>query len=170
MHGAKPRHTSGFTLVEVLVALAIVAFGLVAVFGQLSQSATAANRLREKTLAEWVALNAIAELRLSGEYPGVGKRSDDVEMAGQRWHYDIAVSKLEGDAFRRLDVSVSYSDDPQRPLTTVQAFVGQPLLAAGAGIPLPNNEGQPQSGPASGPVSDPVQPPDTGNGENGGTE
>jgi general secretion pathway protein I len=114
----------GFTLVEVLVALAIIAFGLVAVFGQMSQSATAANRLREKTLAEWVALNQLAELRLSGVYPPVGTRSGDVEMANSAWHYEM---KVEDREFSRLvEVRVSYTADTQRPLALVSGAVARP--------------------------------------------
>ena len=44
----------GFTLLEVLVALVIVGLGMIAVFGQISQSLTATARLRDKTLATWV--------------------------------------------------------------------------------------------------------------------
>ncbi len=123
----------GFTLVEVLVALAIIAFGLVAVFGQMSQSATAANRLREKTLAEWVALNQLAELRLSGVYPPVGTRSGDVEMANSSWHYEM---KVEDREFSRLvEVRVSYTADTQRPLALVSGAVARPAGGGTNAVP-----------------------------------
>ena len=54
----------GFTLLEVLVALAIIGLGMVAVFSQLNQSLLAASRLRDKTLASWIALDRITELRV----------------------------------------------------------------------------------------------------------
>ena len=182
MRAEMQRFQCGFTLVEVLVALAIVAFGLVAVFGQLSQSTTAASRLREKTLAEWVALNQLAELRLSGEYPGIGTRSDDVEMAGSRWHYDIKISETQGNYMRRADVSVSYTDNQQRPLATVVGFIGQPLAVAGSqpGLPLPGPDGQlvpegestlgTDGDPDPSPLVPPETPPDSGNGSPGSTE
>ena len=56
----------GFTLIEVLVALAIVAIGMAAVLGTLTSSANTVVYLRDKTFANWVALNQIAQLRLSG--------------------------------------------------------------------------------------------------------
>lgn len=171
------RHTGsarGFTLIEVLVALAIIAFGLVAVFGQMGQSATAANRLRDKTLAEWVALNRIAEIRLSGQYPGVGTQSDDVEMADVRWRYEVRISETEGNYLRRADVSVARADAPDRPVVTVVGFIAQPAptVTTGSGWPLlgPDGEvvggadgGQGDAGTDETPEENPVQPitPDT---------
>jgi len=116
---------SGFTLIEVLVALAIVALGLIGVFGQMSQSATAASRLREKTLADWIAINAVTELRLTGEFPAVGTRSNDIEMANTRWHYEMKVSETDGGPLRRVDVTVSLAEMPDRPIAVASGFVAQ---------------------------------------------
>jgi general secretion pathway protein I len=115
----------GFTLVEVLVALAIIAFGLVAVFGQLSQSAAAAARLRDKTFAHWVALDRLTELRLSGTFPGEGISSDEVEMGNRRWRYEIKVSATDTDDLRRADVSVAFAESPDQPLITVTGFLAE---------------------------------------------
>lgn len=153
------RGARGFTLIEVLVALAIIAFGLIAVFGQLSQSATAAGRLRDKTLAHWVAMNTLTELRLLGEFPAVGTQSDDVEMANVRWRYEIRVSETASDALRRADVTVAFEDDPDRPVATLVGFLPRPaqgggLVAAGAGWPLISPDGDPLAAPS--PATPPV--------------
>ncbi len=63
----------GFTLIEVLVALAIVAIGMAALLSALSSSADSASYLRDKTFAEWVALNRIEEVRLASAMPQEGK-------------------------------------------------------------------------------------------------
>lgn len=131
MNSDRLRTAGGFTLIEVMVALAIVAFGLIAVVGQLNQSATAALRLRERTFAHWVAMNQIVELRLAGGFPPVGTRSDDVEMANQRWHYEVKVSATEDDRLRRADVSVSLADRQNRPLATAVGFLAEPPQATG---------------------------------------
>ena len=119
----KPR---GFTLLEVLVALVIVGLGLMAVFSQLNQTLITATMLRERTLAHWVAMDRIAELRLAGELPEVGETSDEVEMAGVEWTYVMTFSEVGIDNFRRVDVTVSFADTPDRVITELAGFLGQP--------------------------------------------
>lgn len=141
--------TRGFTLVEVLVALAIIAFGLAAVFGQLSQSATAASRLRDKTLAHWVAVDRLTELRLTGAFPSAGVSSDEIEMANTRWRYEIKVSTTDTDDLRRADVSVGFADAPDRPVATVTGF-----LAARRTAPGPATSGWFVAGSGEGPPTE----------------
>jgi general secretion pathway protein I len=121
-----PAHRSGgFTLLEVLVALAIVGLGLVAVFGQLNQTLIAASIMRDRTLAHWVAMNRLAELRLSGELPDVGERSDEVEMGGVEWSYELKFSEVGLENIRRVDVAVSFADSPDRVVTELIGILGQ---------------------------------------------
>ncbi len=136
-----PCHCRGFTLLEVLVALVIIGLGMMAVFGQLNQSLIAVSTIRDKTFANWVAMNRIAELRLSGEFPKVGEQRDEVEMAGMRWRYRMKVSDVGVDGFRRIDISVSQADDPERELVTLAGFLARPSDAtpANAGRWLPGD-------------------------------
>ena len=99
----------GFTLIEVLVALAIVAIGMAAVLGALTSSASTVLYMRDKTLAQWVALNHIAEQRLqnqAGQVPQTGKSDGDVDYAGSKWHWhqEIVATAVQG--MVRLDVRV----------------------------------------------------------------
>lgn len=163
MNDERPQRSQGFTLIEVMVALAIVAFGLIAVFGQLNQSAAAAMRLRDRSFAHWVAMNRIVELRLGGGFPAVGTRSDDVEMANQRWHYEVTISATEDDRLRRVDVTVSQADRQGRPLATAVGFLTetpQPTAQPGAatGWPLLSIDGQSEAQPTT-------VPPPTGSNE-----
>ena len=75
----------GFTLVEVLAALVIVALGMAALLMTLGSSASTVAYLREKTLAQWIALNQIATARLSGVMPKVGTSDGKIDYAGRRW-------------------------------------------------------------------------------------
>lgn len=119
----------GFTLLEVLVALVIIGLGLMAVFSQLNQTLITASMLRERTLAHWVAMDRIAELRLAGQLPDVGETSDDIEMAGVEWAYVLTFSDVGIENFRRVDVTVSFADRPDRVVTELAGFLGAARVA-----------------------------------------
>jgi general secretion pathway protein I len=100
----------GFTLIEVLVALAIVAIGMAAVLGALSSAAGSVSYLRDKTFAQWVALNRIATLRLSGQMTVVGNSDGDTDFAGRSWHWRQEVTATEVPGVVRIDVRVRPAD------------------------------------------------------------
>jgi general secretion pathway protein I len=102
----KRTHAGGFTLVEVLVALVIVAVGMAAVLSTLTSSATMIVFLRDHTFAQWVALNRIATVRLSGTQPQTGHSDGDVNFAGRGWHYRQEVITTDVQGVVRIDVSV----------------------------------------------------------------
>jgi type II secretion system protein I len=78
----------GFTLIEVMVALVIVAFGMGAVLAALSSAAGNISALHDKTLAQWVALNQVADTRLSLQVPSTGTSEGDVKAFGNaNWHW-----------------------------------------------------------------------------------
>jgi len=102
--------TSGFTLLEVLVALAIVTIGMAALLGALSSSADTVSYLRDKTFAQWVALNQITTLRLSGQQAQPGDSDGDTDYAGRTWHWRQEVTATEVPGVVRIDVKVRPKD------------------------------------------------------------
>jgi general secretion pathway protein I len=100
----------GFTLLEVLVAMAIVAIGMAAVLGTLTASADTVSYLRDKTFANWVALNQIAMLRLKGQAPQPGKSDGDIDYAGRKWHWRQEITALQLPGMLRIEVSVRPAD------------------------------------------------------------
>jgi general secretion pathway protein I len=94
----------GFTLLEVLIALAIVALSVGALLGTVTSSASNVIYLRNKTLAEWVALNRLTEIRIAKLMPDKGKRTGNAEMGGQRWQWEEEVVELPVKGMFRIDV------------------------------------------------------------------
>lgn len=102
----------GFTLLEVLVALAILAIALTAVTRAVGMAARQAGDVRERMLAQWVAENRLAEHRAKAHWIDAGSSADGtVEQAGfaLRWHEDVKATPNA--LFRRIEVTVFRSDD-----------------------------------------------------------
>jgi general secretion pathway protein I len=126
--GARAR---GFTLIEVLVALAIAALGLGAALSVVTNSARNAVYLRDKTFASWIAQNRITELRLGGTMPSVDKTDGDLNFAGQKWKWEQTVTQTDVPGMRRIDVAVRFAEAPvENVLATVTGFVGRTQIAA----------------------------------------
>jgi general secretion pathway protein I len=142
--GARPR---GFTLIEVLAALVIVALGMLGVIQAVTQTARNGTYLREKTLAHWVAMNVITEQRLQASPPNVSESSDDVEFAGQRWRWTLTVTQTAVESMRRMDVSVRPADKPDGDaLASVSGFYGSAIGPVGTVTALAWTGGQDTGG------------------------
>jgi general secretion pathway protein I len=119
----------GFTLIEVLVALAIVAIGMAALMSALTNSAGTTVFMRDKTLAEWVALNQVEAVRLSLQRPQKGESDGDAEMGGRKWKWHQEVMETEVKGMMRVDVSVKPAEvaGDTNWYATVSAITGDAL-------------------------------------------
>ncbi len=116
----------GFTLIEVMVALTIVALSLTAIGATTNQMIDAANTMRERTYASWIAQNKITELRLANEEPEVSSTSGDVDFANATWEWRAVVSESGVEDFYRVDVTVSLAGSDY-DIRTVTGFIGRPV-------------------------------------------
>lgn len=144
------RRTRGFTLLEVLVALAVVAISLAAVIKSTAEMSAGATYLRDKTFAHWVAMNRMAELRLEGKPPAIGFDKGKAEMAGHEWFWNVKVDKTEDSSIRRVDITVRSDDDEDLPaLANLSGFFSTATVSATIGTQTsgnnsPNNSGNGQ--------------------------
>jgi general secretion pathway protein I len=96
--------SSGFTLLEVLIALAIVALSAGALLGAVTSSGSNVSYLRDKTLSEWVSLNRLTEIRMAADMPAAGRRKGNSVMGGMRWEWEEEVTQLPVQGMFRVEV------------------------------------------------------------------
>jgi general secretion pathway protein I len=173
---AAQRTALGFTLIEVIVALVIIGLGMLGAIQAVSQTAGNSGYLRDKTIAHWVAMNRLTEIRLQKTAPGIDKTSDEVEMAGRRWKWTMDVTQTPVDTIRRIDISVRPADAKEdSSLASVTGFYGAAVAPPGttliawqgAGDGPPARQGDeddeqqpPQDQPTEGPPEDEDPRPD----------
>ncbi len=117
----------GFTLLEILVALAILAVALSSAIRASSAAIQTAGDLRLRVLAAWVAENRLAELRALRAWPAAGVSEGNVEMVGEPLQWQQTVTSTPNERFRRLEISVVRTGDRQEAALVRQvAYLTQP--------------------------------------------
>jgi general secretion pathway protein I len=145
---------AGFTLIEVLAALIIVGLGMLAVIQAVSQTVNNANYLREKTIAHWVAMNKLTEVRLNPLAPPGGDTNGDVEMAGITWHWRMTINATDVPTMQRIDIQVApKAAGDKASIASISGFYGTAIAAGGGRVEWdvnPLSGGSASSGSAAG--------------------
>lgn len=118
------RRMHGFTLIEVLVALAILAIALAAAARAASVATDSATEVRLRTLATWVAQNRIAELNATAAFPAAGAASGKSTMAANEFDWQQTISGTPNAAFRKITLTVSRAGN-LHTLITMHAYLVQ---------------------------------------------
>lgn len=121
------RRADGFTLLEVLIALLVVALALTALVRVAGIGSRDFAGLRERTLAGWIAANVLAETRLSPAAPPTGRREGRLRYAGRDWRWAMEVQNTPEPGIRRLDVRVFAGNEHDDALATLAGFRGDVL-------------------------------------------
>ena len=128
-----PRAFLGFTLVEVMVALAVVAVALPALLVTLSQQLDGLRYLEDRTQAQWVAANRLAELRLVVGAKGslqTGRVSGNEELAGRNWYWWSEGVETQLPGFFRYEINVADNEAGRdTPLHTLDGYLAKETVS-----------------------------------------
>jgi general secretion pathway protein I len=180
------HRTGGFTLVEVLVALVVVALGLTALMVAVNGTARTSGFLRDKSLAQWIALNRLSEVRLNLVKFGQNTDTGELDFGNRKWHYDTRYFDTSIGSMKRVVVRVYLGDAKTKgnPLAQAVGFLGSslsppgsniadwtagivtapaagtpnPVGTPGAGTPVPGTPGTPSPGTPINPTPSPPSP------------
>ena len=120
---------SGFTLLEVMIALAVLSIVSAALLKNAAQSVQQAAVIEERVYATWVAENELNarrfEIRSDATFPDVGTQRAGVSLAGRDWDVVVATDSTENENVRRVTVQVFNASDNTEPVVELDGFVGR---------------------------------------------
>lgn len=134
IRAASAGHASagGFTLIEILIALAVFAVASSALITNATQTVSQTGLLRDKTIAHWIALNEMTQIRSNirteEDYPQTGTTQSEINMLYTDWLVEVEVASTENDDVRRITVDVFRDDfdkDEGFSMVTLIGFVGK---------------------------------------------
>lgn len=120
--------TRGFTLLEVMVALAILALALMAALRAGASATQNSGEIRLRQLADWVALDRLEEHRARRDWLPIGITSGETMQGNQRFRWEEKIGGTPNAQFRRVDIRVMADDstDPNHALARVTGFLIRP--------------------------------------------
>lgn len=128
MRAERSPHARGFTLLEVLIALLVLAIALLALTRTASVQAEQFATLRERTLAGWLAQDLLAETRLASALPPTGSSNGTRRFGLRDWRFEVRVQGTDIATIRRIDVRVFDAGDREHALAQLSGFAGEDLL------------------------------------------
>ncbi|MDH5764672.1 MAG: type II secretion system minor pseudopilin GspI [Gammaproteobacteria bacterium] len=124
---------SGFTLIEILVALVIIAVALGALIKASSDHTFSASYLKQKTIAHWVAMNELTLLQVEKKWPDLGSEKKHTDMADHQWFWTREVLELPdlvtgepSQQVRQVLFTVYLDEDRQQQLTRLTGYLERP--------------------------------------------
>lgn len=126
------KSQAGFTLLEVLIALGVLAIALGAMTQAIGNATSNVTHLKDKTFAHWVAMNQVTSLHASQQFPSLGSEKGSEVMANHEWFWLRSVNKTPGreeisQYSRQVIIEVRRKESDPKPLVTVMTFVAKPI-------------------------------------------
>lgn len=126
MHSKK---TSGFTLLEIMITVAVLAVVGTALVKNATQTVKQTTIIEDRTFGLWIAENQLSQMRVEPRtdenYPGVGTDRFNVTMANREWEVVVQVASTQNNDIRRIEIEVFDEADLDNPVAGLTAFMGR---------------------------------------------
>ncbi|WP_026957580.1 MULTISPECIES: type II secretion system minor pseudopilin GspI [Aliagarivorans] len=119
------KRQRGMTLLEVMVAMAILATAGAAVVKAAAENLNSISFLREKSFALWVADNRLSEIKLSGAWPGTALRKGEEEFADRTWYWQSQGVETASNDFLAVRVTVSKDKEGKQVMAELTSYVSR---------------------------------------------
>lgn len=119
------KYAIGFSLLEILVALAIFSVVSVATYHQINAISSTAIRIEEKYYAIWVGKNVLEQYFIKKTWPSLGEDILEYEMAGREWHVTTLISDGDNQDLRILETSVYKDKSDKNPVISLYRLIGK---------------------------------------------
>lgn len=119
------KTTLGFTLIEVMLAMAVFAIAGLALLNAASNNAQNMGYLEDKMFADWVASNQLVAINLNDTWPPKNNDKGEVELAGREWFWSQKVIKTTDENMRAIVVEVRADEDEKLPITSLTTFISK---------------------------------------------
>ena len=122
---AKSSLQHGFTLIEVMLAMAIFSIAGVALLSTANTNFTNMSLLEEKMLASWVASNQLVEVKLDSQWPPKNNKKGSEELSKHEWFWTQKVIKTTDDNMRAVHISVRKNEKDEKAITSLMTYVSK---------------------------------------------
>ncbi len=118
------KNNQGFTLLEVIIAIAIVSIAVISVFNAAGRSVDATTGADNRLVANWIAANALAEARLKTVDGQLALTNESIEMGGRQWRYEMEATDSSNPSVALVDVRVFISNE-QSSIVVLSGYISR---------------------------------------------
>ena len=119
------KKRTGFTLIEVLLAMAVFSIAGIAILSAAENNFRSLSALEQQTFANWVASNRLVELHVDRTWPPKNNQKGQITLAGKEWYWLQKVIKTENADMRFVSIEVRLNEDEENPVTELYTYVAK---------------------------------------------